>query len=79
MKREKKAITHVLSIVSSGLNSAQEWPPLELTVSHKSYKSGDCGADEAKLRAYEVVVKWLHTRAQMCSCVRETSRDRDSS
>lgn len=76
MKR-KKAITRILSIIPSGLNLAQEWPPLELTVSHKSYKSGDCGADEAKLR--EVVVKWLHTRAQMCSCVHETSRGRDSS
>lgn len=45
--KKKKAITRILSIVSSGLNLAQEWPPLELTVSHKSYKSGDCGADEA--------------------------------
>ena len=64
IKIEKEESCYALFFQSfpPGLNLAREWPPLELTVSHKSYKSGDRGADEAKLR--ELVVKWLHTRAR---------------
>lgn len=72
-----REIAFVPSIVPPGLSSVQEWPPLELTVSHKSYEAGDRGADEAKLcvRGHG---KMAARRAHVCSCVRERG-DRDSS